>query len=204
MLFVIAAAIRICLYSFCNQRININATTCKSTYEWRFSLHWYDLIKSKYSIHFLCAFFSFCLLIFRLIIHCTSASNGVPPTVSKRILLAVNCKFFPFMLHRKWKKLFHRGILSCRIYVYNFSTIYFPLRQLRRQLLCDKRSFMLQLVKKLFWNALANHIRTRSTIGWIQVARKLYKVRFQSIQFGSFFFPFNMYNCTNGKKILCA
>lgn len=34
-------------YSFYNQRININASTCESAYEWRFSLHRYDLIKSK-------------------------------------------------------------------------------------------------------------------------------------------------------------
>lgn len=38
--------------SFYSQRTNINATTCKSTYEWRFSLHRYDLIESKYLNHF--------------------------------------------------------------------------------------------------------------------------------------------------------
>lgn len=35
-------------FSFYHQRTNINASTCKSAYEWGFSLHRYDLIKFKY------------------------------------------------------------------------------------------------------------------------------------------------------------
>lgn len=41
-------------FSFYNQRINVNASTCESAYEWCFSLHRYeyDLIKFKYLNHF--------------------------------------------------------------------------------------------------------------------------------------------------------
>lgn len=39
-------------FSFYHQRTNINATTCKSAYEWGFSLHRYDLIEYKYLNHY--------------------------------------------------------------------------------------------------------------------------------------------------------
>lgn len=88
-------------FSFHHQRTNINATTCKSAYEWGFPLHRYDLIEYKYLNHFYSHIF---LSLFRslhalrkckknaLFVGISIASNGVPPSLSKRIMLAVNCK----------------------------------------------------------------------------------------------------------------